>query len=139
MDSRQRHRLKTVGKKITPLVRLDEKKLAQAKKEHKFLENCSAIYSNSRVEVQLFPCKSDIGATMQCNVRRHGDIDELTWRELQRIKTELFGEQAVAVEVFPAAEQEWKPTVEVRVLWILPTTWTIPFGLHLSTAWGCDQ
>jgi hypothetical protein len=100
------------------------------------LKGCSSILANSRFEVQLFNCASDIGGVVQMVVRRHGDIAKIEWDELQRIKNEIFGEEYSAVEFFPPKELEWHINREIRVLWVLPQSWVPPFGFHLSSAWG---
>ena len=136
MKQRERHRLKTIGKTVTPYTRIPDSKLIELRAAHDFLSNCYAIYTNSRCEVHCFPCATEIGAVMQVNIRRHGDLEELTWRELQDIKNEVFGSHTQAVEVFPEASEEWNPLAKVRVLWIMPTGWRLPFGLSMQTAWG---
>lgn len=100
------------------------------------LEHAYAIYANSRYEVQMFNAPSAIGGIMQMVVSRHGNIEDITWEELQRIKVELFGPECEAVEVYPGIADEWAGVKHIRVLWILPTTWRIPFGLHVPGAWG---
>lgn len=103
------------------------------------LEHCSSIWANSRYEVQLFTVNTAIGGVNQMVVSRHGNIEDMTWEELQRIKIELFGPEAVAVEVYPGIAEEWRGVKHIRVLWILPTTWPLPFGLHLPGSWGKPQ
>ena len=100
------------------------------------LANCHAIFANSRYEVQLFNCPSPVGGVVQMLVARHGNIERITWEELQRVKNEIFGENYSAVELYPPSDTEWKVTREIRVLWILPLDYVPPFGLHLSGAWG---
>lgn len=104
--------------------------------KHQHLKFCRAIYSNSRIEVNLFACKTSIGGVMQCTMVRHGDLQPLSWGEIQDSLHEIFGPDIVAVEIYPSIADEWKPKTDVRVLWILPDTWTLPFGLHLPNSWG---
>ena len=104
--------------------------------DYPLLKNVHSIYVNSRFEVQLFAVESSIGGVMQVGICRHGDIEPATWEEMQRIKTELFGPDAVAVEVYPSLVNEWKTKTGVRVLWVLPSTYTLPFGLEKIGAWG---
>ncbi len=103
---------------------------------HPHLRHCTSILSNHRVEAQIFTVDTAIGGVSQCNLVRHGDIEALSWEELQQIIHELFGADAVAVELFPALANEWKQKTRVRVLWVLPSTYEIPFGLHKAGAWG---
>ena len=100
------------------------------------LRHCYSIRSNNRYECQLFACNSPIGGIMQMNVIRHGDIEAISWDELQRIKHELFGPESVAIEVYPAMEHEWRTHLSLRVLWILPSGYVLPVGLEKPAAWG---
>jgi hypothetical protein len=100
------------------------------------LRHCAAIWSNNRYEVQGFKCETAIGGVWQIGVIRHGDIEQITWSELQRIVHERFGDEVTAIEVYPPREHEWNTQHNLRVLWILPSTWPLPFGLHLPGAWG---
>jgi len=104
--------------------------------DHPLLATCRAIYANSRYEVQMFAVETSIGGVMQVTAIRHGDIEPAPWEDLQRLIHEIFGPEVVAVEVYPALQDEWVSKLNLRVVWILPATWTLPFGLHLPTAWG---
>lgn len=110
----------------------DDMKLAFPHREY-----CTNIFANNRYQVEVFPfpCPG-IGGIQQLCVSRHYDLEEISWDELQRIVHELFGESVTAVEIFPARHVEWKIQSKVRVLWVLPTTYTLPFGLHFVEAWG---
>ena len=100
------------------------------------LKNAHSIYANSWFEVHCFACASSVGAWMQVTVRRHADVADITWEQMQKVKNELFGEASVALELYPAKNEEWKPAVNVRVMYITPVGWPIPFGLGTPTAWG---
>lgn len=106
------------------------------REEYPLLKHAFAIYANSRYEVQMFNVPSELGGLMQMVVSRHGNIEDITWEELQRIKIELFGPEREAIEVYPTIADEWIGVKHIRVLWILPTTWQLPFGLHKTGAWG---
>jgi hypothetical protein len=103
---------------------------------HPHLRHCASIFSNHKYECQCFEIGTAIGGVMQCNIVRHGDIEPIEWEQLQAIIHELFGADAVAVEIFPALANEWHQKTRVRVLWVLPSTWPIPFGLECPSAWG---
>lgn len=106
-------------------------------KDNPHLEHCTNIFANNRYQVDVFPfpCPG-IGGIQQLAITRHFDFEEITWEELQRIVHELFGDDVTAVEIFPAKHVEWKVARPVRVLWVLPRTYTLPFGLHFEEAWG---
>ncbi len=111
----------------------------QMRQEHPHLMHCSHIWANQRYEVQAFICTTGIGGVWQCNLIRHGDLERISWEEIQRIIHDLFGPEVVAVEVYPAIVDEWQSKANLRVVWILPSTWPLPFGLHLASAWGKPQ
>lgn len=107
--------------------------------EHPHLRHCMKIWANQRYECQLFPVQSSIGGIVQVGIIRHRDLAAIEWEELQRIVHELFGPEVTAVEVYPPYEYEVAMKSRLRVLWVLPTNWPLPFGLHLPTAWGKPQ
>lgn len=106
------------------------------RREHPHLLHCKHIWGNHRYEVNAFSVETPVGGVWQLNVFRHGNLEQITWTELQRIVHELYGPEATAIEVYPALAQEWQTKADVRVLWLLPATWPLPFGLHFKTAWG---
>ena len=104
--------------------------------EHPHLRHCKCIWANNRYEVQGFVCETPIGGVWQLTVLRHGDLEKIMYSELQRIIHELFGDDIVAVEIYPALADEWQTKTNLTVLWMLPKTWPLPFGLHVKGAWG---
>lgn len=111
----------------------------QMRSDFPHLMHCKHIWANQRYEVQAFVCETSIGGVWQLGIIRHGDIEAIAWGEIQRIVHDLFGSEVVAVEVYPAIEHEWQTTTGLRVIWILPSTWPLPFGLQLASAWGKPQ
>ena len=126
--------LKALGRTWTPFERVEITESMRS--EYPLLMNCSAIYANSRMEVQMFAVDTSIGGVMQVTFVRHGDIEQLSWEEIQRAIHEIFGPEVVAVEVYPALQDEWVTNLHLRVLWVLPSTWQLPFGLEKIGAWG---
>lgn len=55
--------------------------------------------------------------------------DEVRWAEKQRIKNEIFGEEALAVEVFPS-QSRLVDQADAYHLWVLPEGVSLPFGIH---------
>lgn len=108
----------------------------QMRDDHPQLKHCLAIYANSRFECQIFAVGTSIGGVQQLVVCRHGDIAKIDWEELQRVVHELFGPEVTAVEVYPSIQHEWQTKTNARVLWVLPSTWELPFGLEKPGAWG---
>lgn len=60
---------------------------------------------------------------------RNRDNADIPWSEKQRIKNELFGRNATAIEVFPS-EDKLVDKANMYHLWILPEGFELPFGLH---------
>lgn len=93
-----------------------------------------SIWANSRFEAHCFACPSAVGGFTHVVVARHGLLESVTAPELLRIKNDLFGVEATAVEVFPAGITELSE--RTRHLWILPEGYELPFGFSMPTAWG---
>lgn len=108
----------------------------EIRRQHPHLRHCKSIHSNNRFEVHSFICETAIGGVWQIVIIRHGDLEQVTYAEGQRIIHELFGDDVVAVEVYPRLADEWHTSSNPRVLWILPSTWPLPFGLQMPNAWG---
>jgi hypothetical protein len=130
---KQRERAKTVGR--TP-GEWQEKPIGQELiDEFPQLRHCKHIWFNNRVEVQVYECRSTIGGIVQLMIRRHFDLEELSWSEIQRIVRQLFGD-VMALEMYPPASVEWHTEANVRVVWVMPLDWVSPFGLHRPEAFG---
>lgn len=54
---------------------------------------------------------------------------DISWNEKQRIKNEIFGEDRIAIEVFPE-ESHLVDVMDCYHLWILPKYYELPFGIH---------
>lgn len=67
------------------------------------------------------------GAVTHLSLRRQDRGSTIPWRHMQRIKSELCGEEAEAVEIFPA-ESRLVDTANQRHLWVLPGR--LPFGIN---------
>lgn len=64
-------------------------------------------------------------------IRRHDEGKTIPWASKQRIKNELAGEDATAIEIFPSVEN-LVDEANVFHLWVLPKSFELPFGLHFS-------
>ena len=110
---------------------------AEMREKHPHLEHCGQIFANSRFEVQVFPIACPgLGGVQQVCVTRHGDLERISWDDLQRVKRELFGEHSLALEVYPPDDCETHFKREIRVLWVQPVGHILPYGLHLESAFG---
>ena len=56
---------------------------------------------------------------------------DLSWAEKQQIKNELFGENRVAIEIFPKSKK-LVDTCDVYHLWVFDKKFNLPFGIHPS-------
>jgi len=97
---------------------------------------CERVWFNNKHECQAFKVLSPIGGVWQLNVVRHGNLESTDWQEKQKIVHDLFGPEVYAVEIYPPIEHEWRTNLKISVLWVLPSTWALPFGLHVAGAWG---
>lgn len=64
--------------------------------------------------------------TIQNSLLKGGDVP---WSIKQEIKNEIFGENRVAIEIFPS-ENRLVDVMDVYHLWILPKNFKMPFGIH---------
>lgn len=72
------------------------------------------------------------GKVIHCAIRNDLGTD-MTWKEKQWIKDSLFGEDRVAIEVFPAKDR-LVDEANMYHIWILPQNFEIPFGIHNKDA-----
>lgn len=54
---------------------------------------------------------------------------DIPWSEKQKIKNELFGENRLAIEVFPKAK-DLVDVMDVYHLWVFDKDYKLPFGIH---------
>ena len=60
----------------------------------------------------------------------NGESD-ISWATKMEIKNELFGENRLAIEVFPK-KKNLVDVMDVYHLWVFPKDFDLPFGLHLN-------
>ena len=72
-------------------------------------------------------------AAITCSTSNNGMTfngeKDIPWKVKQEIKNELFGEDRVAIEVFPKTDRLIDAT-DTYHLWILPKGFNLPFGIH---------
>jgi hypothetical protein len=84
------------------------------------------LWQNDRYTVIVE--RAEEGWPTQLSIRRNDRAAEpFPWRHLQRIKNELAGEDAEAIELFPA-ESRLLDTANQRWLWCFPPGYTVPIG-----------
>ncbi len=85
-------------------------------------EGCVQCWVNNKYSVQLI-ARGELEVLM---VRRHDEGDEYPWRDLQRIKNELVGEDREAVQVFPK-QGEVVDVADMAHIWLVPVGQPLPY------------
>lgn len=62
---------------------------------------------------------------------------DIHWAVKQEIKNELFGENRVAIEVFPE-EKNKIDAQDIYHLWVMPKGFKLPFGIHVKRDKQCE-
>ena len=68
------------------------------------------------------------GKVIHCAVR-NAEGTEISWKEKQWIKDSLFGEDRIAIEVFPAKDR-LVDAANMYHLWVFEKGFELPFGIH---------
>jgi hypothetical protein len=99
-----------------------------------WLSEIHTAYQNGAYAVLVRTIPSGWGRIEHASIHTltGGDI---SWRDKQRIKNEIFGEHALAVEVFPP-QAELIDSADAFHLWILPEGFRLPFSLDEKTPAG---
>lgn len=90
---------------------------------------CVACHLTPVYSVQIFQRHTDWGRVDHYAIRRHDGKADIPWRDKQRIKSDLAGPGATAIEVFPA-ESDLTDQANMYHLWVLPAGFDLPFGLE---------
>lgn len=83
--------------------------------------------TNQVLSVQFPEVDTAWGTIIHLFIRRH-DEKPLIWRDGQRVKNELVGQDRVAVEVYPAVA-DLVDEANMYHLWVLPDGFQLPFSL----------
>jgi hypothetical protein len=86
-----------------------------------------AVSSNNYYTVLHALRITSMGMVKHLMIRRHDGQMENSWRRKQKIKNLLCGENATAIEVYPA-ESDLVDDANMAHLWVLESS--LPFGLH---------
>jgi len=87
----------------------------------------SKAFSDGKYAVMIRTVETEWGTVQHACMRNVPNTD-IPWAEKQRIKNELFGEEAVAIEVFPKVS-ELVDEANMYHFWVLPEDMVLPFGL----------
>ena len=78
--------------------------------------------------VQIRTVDTPWGPVQHAAIRNHTQTD-IPWAAKQKIKNQIFGLEATAIEVFPAVS-ELVDEAMMYHLWILPEGFKLPFTIH---------
>jgi hypothetical protein len=84
------------------------------------------LWTNNRYTVIAEPIG---GGWMHLSIRRNDRAPARDWRDLQRIKNDIYGPEAEGVELFPA-ESRLVDLANQLHLWVLVTGERLPIGFH---------
>jgi hypothetical protein len=84
-------------------------------------------YVNGVFSVIVRTVKNEYGLCKHAAIRNI-DSTEILWKDKQEIKNKIFGESAVAIEIFPK-QDELVDGANMYHLWILPDSFNLPFNL----------
>ena len=82
--------------------------------------------------VLIRPVRTEWGVVYHLAIRTASSL-EPPWRDKQRIKNELFGSEAHAVEVMPRAS-ELVDEADMYHMWVLPPSVRLPFTIYREGA-----
>ena len=94
-------------------------------KVSEFLVNEALIYS-----VMIRSIETEWGIVEHASIRNAASTD-ICWSEKQRIKNEIFGHEAVAIEIFPKMS-ELVDSANMYHLWVMPDGFVIPFSIFVD-------
>lgn len=87
------------------------------------------VYTQNNNYVVMVRDVSTAWGKVQHACMRNAASTDIPWAEKQRIKNEIFGPEAQAIEVFPK-ESLLVDEANMYHLWVLADDFKIPFGLH---------
>ena len=83
------------------------------------------VFQNNIYTVQVFNFKCEWGHVRKAMIRRNDELPEHNWLKIQRIKNEVFGEDVVALEVYPK-QRNLVDVANLYWLWVLPSDFYCP-------------
>ncbi len=95
-----------------------------------WLSEVHTVWKNCAFCVLVRTVETEWGPVLHAAIRNVSETN-IPWRDMQRIKDELFGEERVAVEVFPPRD-ELVDEANMYHLWVLPEGTRLPFTLAFS-------
>lgn len=93
-----------------------------------FAELDKAYVYNGKYAAMTRELDTEWGKIIHCAVR-NVEGTEISWKEKQWIKDSLFGEDRIAIEVFPSKDR-LVDAANMYHLWVFPKGFELPFGIH---------
>lgn len=93
-----------------------------------------SVFLNSTYQVNVDLVHAEIGPMLHVSIKRRDKQPMHDWREMQRIKNAILGEEAEAVELYPA-ESRLVDSANQYHLWALPPGVRFPFGYLKCIRW----
>lgn len=113
-----------------PWTPLEPKPLTLAEREWpESFGNFVDAFLNNVVSVQRYERATAWGTVQHLAVRRHDETEIQGWDLLQRVKNEIAGELAVALEVYPR-EEDVVDQAPMRHLFVLPEGFDLPLTIR---------
>lgn len=84
------------------------------------------VFKNNLYSVQVFDKQTAWGPCKKAMIRRHDALPIHKWSDFQRLKNEIWGERAVALEVYPR-QQNLTDVANLYWLWVFTNPmWDCP-------------
>jgi len=118
-------------KKMDNFARVSNKKFKEIKSKYSatgWFKEIDRAYVNGKFSVIVRTVKNEFGLCKHAAIRNL-ESTEVTWYEKQEIKNKIFGESAVAIEIYPK-QDELVDGANMYHLWILPLQYNLPFNLY---------
>jgi len=94
---------------------------------HGWANEFNTAFKNDLFAVLCRPVETRWGSAVHIAIKNATSSD-IPWAHKQRIKNELFGDDRIAIEVFPT-EEDLVDAGNMYHLWIMPLRFRLPFTL----------
>ena len=92
-------------------------------------EMADRIYQNNIFIVQVYDRVTEWGMVKKAMIRRNDALPVHNWQVFQRLKNEIFGEDATALEVYPK-KKNLVDVANMYWLWVLPQGFDCPLEMR---------
>jgi hypothetical protein len=121
--SRAKSQRKQIARNLAKYTWLPMIPVARGEKGVNWPAWCTRVYWNNRFTAMVDDsARTTRGPAIKVYVEAHACGRDVFWKDLQRIKNEIFGPQALAVQYYPR-ESELVDVVNVYWLFVYPDGW----------------